>query len=86
MPTNPSEDDGISVRTNLKVKGGNYSKLCLDKKNNNKQTKKLVKEVLFSPLLKILSRRELQNLKVVREYYCSGYFPGLNYLLTDLFS
>lgn len=86
MPTNPSEDDGISVRTNLKVKGGgDYLKLCLDKKNN-KQTKKLVKEVLFSPLLKILSRRELQNLKVVREYYCSGYFPGLNYLLTDLFS
>ena len=42
MPTNPSEDDGISVRTNLKVKGGNYSKLCLDKKKQqtNKKTSK----------------------------------------------
>lgn len=40
MPTNPSEDDGISVRTNLKVKGGGELFEIMPRQKKQQQTNK----------------------------------------------
>lgn len=43
MPTNPSEDDGISVRTNLKVKGGGLFEIMRRQKKQQQTNKKTSK-------------------------------------------